>query len=230
MKVVILAGGFGTRISEETVKIPKPMVKIGNKPIIDHIINYYLKYNFKEIIVCAGYKKEILQKYFIKKKFIKVIDTGLKTQTAARIKKIRKYLGNDKNFCMTYGDGLSNINLKKLVKFHFKHKKIGTLCAVRPIPRFGHLTLAKNKVKIFKEKDSLSEGWINGGFFVLNSKIFDYISSKQDCIFEKEPLENLSKDGELMAFKHENFWHPVDTLRDKNYLNKLIKNNQAPWL
>ena len=230
MKVVILAGGFGTRISEETVKIPKPMVKIGNKPIIDHIINYYLKYNFKEIIVCAGYKKEILQKYFIKKKFIKVIDTGLKTQTAARIKKIKKYLGNDKDFCMTYGDGLSNINLRKLIKFHFKHKKIGTLCAVRPIPRFGHLTLLKNKVKIFKEKDSLSEGWINGGFFVLNTKIFDYISNKQDCIFEKEPLEKLSKDGELMAFKHENFWHPIDTLRDKNYLNKLIKNNQAPWL
>ncbi len=230
MKVVILAGGFGTRISEETHKIPKPMVEIGNKPIIEHIINYYLKYKFKEIIICGGYKKEILKKYFIKKKFIKVIDTGLKTQTAARIKKIRKYLGNDKNFCMTYGDGLSNVNLKKLVKFHFKHKKIGTLCAVRPIPRFGHLTLAKNKVKIFKEKDSLSEGWINGGFFVLNTKIFDYISSKQDCIFEKEPLENLSKDGELMAFKHENFWHPVDTLRDKNYLNKLIKNNQAPWL
>tara|TARA_Y100000591_G_C21739405_1_gene648511 strand:+ start:445 stop:1137 length:693 start_codon:yes stop_codon:yes gene_type:complete len=230
MKVVILAGGFGTRISEETHKIPKPMVKIGNKPIIDHIVNYYQKYKFKEIIICAGYKKEILQKYFIKKKFIKVIDTGLKTQTAARIKKIKKYLGNDKNFCMTYGDGLSNINLKKLVKFHLKHKKIGTLCAVRPIPRFGHLTLAKNKVKIFKEKDSLSEGWINGGFFVLNTKIFDYISSKQDCIFEKEPLENLSKDGELMAFKHENFWHPVDTLRDKNYLNKLVKNNQAPWL
>ena len=230
MKVVILAGGFGTRISEETHKIPKPMVKIGNKPIIEHIINYYLKYKFKEIIICGGYKKEILQKYFKKKKFIKVIDTGLNAQTAARIKKIKKYLGNDKDFCMTYGDGLSNINLKKLVKFHLKHKKIGTLSAVRPIPRFGHLTLVKDKVKIFREKDFLSEGWINGGFFVLNTKIFNYIDNRQDCIFEKEPLEKLSKDGELMAFKHEDFWHPVDTLRDKNYLNKLFAKGSAPWL
>jgi len=230
MKVVILAGGFGTRLAEETNKVPKPMVHIGDKPIIDHIINHYFKFNFNEIIVCAGYKKEILQNHFRQNQKVKIIDTGLNTQTAARIKKIKKYIGMDKNFCMTYGDGLSNINLKKLVNFHLKHGKIGTLSAVRPIPRFGHLTLVKNKVKIFKEKDFLSEGWINGGFFVLNTKIFKYISNKQDCIFEKEPLEKLSKDGELMAFKHKDFWHPVDTLRDKNYLNKLIKDGNAPWL
>ena len=221
MKVVILAGGFGTRISEETHKIPKPMVKIGNKPIIDHIVNYYQKYKFKEIIICAGYKKEILQKYFIKKKFIKVIDTGLKTQTAARIKKIKKYLGNDKNFCMTYGDGLSNINLKKLVKFHLKHKKIGTLCAVRPIPRFGHLTLAKNKVKIFKEKDSLSEGWINGGFFVLNKSIYEILRDDSE-VLENYPLETLANSNQLSAFQHEGFWQPCDTIRELEVLEKAM--------
>ena len=230
MKTVILAGGMGSRLAEETDKVPKPMIKIGSKPIISHIINHYSKYDFKKVIVCSGYKKEIIENYFESEKQIKVIDTGLETQTGARIKKIKEYIGKNEDFFMTYGDGLSNINLIKLLEFHKKNKKIATLSAVRPIPRFGHLTIEGNKVNEFKEKDALSEGWINGGFFVLNSKVFEYISDNQDCIFEREPLENLSKDGELMAYKHEGFWHPVDTLRDKNYLNEMFEKGNPPWL
>ena len=230
MKIVILAGGLGSRLSEETHKIPKPMIKIGDKPIISHIINHFMKHNFSEVIICSGYKKEVIDNYFKNEKTIKVVDTGLETQTGARIKNIKKLIGKDENFFMTYGDGLSDINLQKLLRFHKKNNKIATLSAVRPIPRFGHLTIENEKVIQFKEKDALSEGWINGGFFVLNSKVFDYISDDQDCIFEKEPLENLSKDGELMAYKHEEFWHPIDTLRDKNYLNEMFNKGKAPWL
>ena len=230
MKTVILAGGLGSRLSEETHKIPKPMIKIGDKPIISHIINHFMKHNFSEVIICSGYKKEIIDNYFKNEKTIQVVDTGLEAQTGARIKNIKKLIGKDENFFMTYGDGLSDINLQKLLRFHKKNNKIATLSAVRPIPRFGHLTIEDEKVIQFKEKDALSEGWINGGFFVLNSKVFDYISDDQDCIFEKEPLENLSKDGELMAYKHEEFWHPIDTLRDKNYLNEMFNKGKAPWL
>ena len=165
MKVVILAGGLGTRLAEETDKIPKPMVKIGKKPIISHIIESYLKFGFKDIIICSGYKKEVVKKYFKNNKNIKVIDTGLHTQSGARIKLIKKFLGKDENFFMTYGDGVSDINIKKLFLFHKKHKKIATLSAVRPLPRFGHLTIKENKVIQFKEKDKVSEGWINGAFF-----------------------------------------------------------------
>ena len=230
MKTVILAGGLGSRLSEETHKIPKPMIKIGDKPIISHIINHFMKHNFSEVIICSGYKKEVIDNYFKNEKKIQVVDTGLETQTGARIKNIKKLIGKDENFFMTYGDGLSDINLQKLLRFHKKNNKIATLSAVRPIPRFGHLTIENEKVIQFKEKDALSEGWINGGFFVLNSKVFDYISDDQDSIFEKEPLENLSKDGELMAYKHEEFWHPIDTLRDKDYLNEMFNKGKAPWL
>ncbi|MDC3206268.1 sugar phosphate nucleotidyltransferase [Candidatus Pelagibacter sp.] len=230
MKTVILAGGLGSRLSEETHKVPKPMIKIGDKPIISHIINHFKKHNFFEVIICSGYKKELIDNYFKNEKTIQVVDTGLETQTGARIKNIKKLIGKDENFFMTYGDGLSDINLQKLLRFHKKNNKIATLSAVRPIPRFGHLTIENEKVIQFKEKDALSEGWINGGFFVLNSKVFDYLSDDQDCIFEKEPLENLSKDGELMAYKHKEFWHPIDTLRDKNYLNEMFNKGKAPWL
>ena len=230
MKLVILAGGLGTRLSEETRKIPKPMVKIGNIPIIQHIINYYERFNIDQTIVCAGYKKEILIKYFKKNKNVKICDTGLKTQSGSRLLRIKKYLNEEENFFMTYGDGLSNININKLKNFHIKNKKIATLSAVRPLPRFGHLTIKNNIVTKFKEKDILSEGWINGGFFVLNRKIFKYIDDNLNCIFEREPLVNLAQDKELMAFKHHNFWHPMDTLRDKNYLNALFKKGDAPWL
>ncbi len=230
MKIVILAGGFGTRLVEETHKLPKPMIKIGDVPIISHIIDHFKKFNYNEVIVCAGYKKEIIEEYFKNNEKIRVIDTGLNTQTAARIKKIKKFIDDDDNFFMTYGDGISNVNINDLLSFHKKNNKLATLTAVRPIPRFGHITLQNDKVIKFKEKDYLSEGWINGGFFVLNKKIFNYINDEQDCIFEREPLENLSKDGELMAFRHEGFWHPVDTLRDKNYLNDLFNKGNAPWL
>ena len=230
MKLVILAGGLGTRLSEETRKIPKPMVKVGKIPIIQHIINYYEKFNVKEVIICAGYKKEIINKYFKNNKHIKVCDTGLKTQSGSRLLRVKKYLESDENFFMTYGDGLSNININKLMNFHTNNKKTATLSAVRPIPRFGHLTIKKNLVVRFKEKDILSEGWINGGFFVLNKKIFTYINDKNNCIFEREPLVKLADDKQLMAFKHSNFWHPMDTLRDKNYLNSLIIKGNAPWI
>jgi len=230
MKLVILAGGLGTRLSEETRKIPKPMVKIGKIPIIQHIINYYEKFNVKEVVICSGYKKEIIKKYFKNNKNIKVCNTGLKTQSGSRLLRVKKYLENDENFFMTYGDGLSDININKLMNFHIKNKKIATLSAVRPLPRFGHLTIKKNLVVKFKEKDILSEGWINGGFFVLNKKIFKYIEDKTNCIFEREPLVKLADDKQLMAYKHSNFWHPMDTLRDKNYLSNLIMKRNAPWL
>ena len=238
MKVVILAGGKGSRISYYTQKIPKPMIKIGNKPILFHIMKHYSKSNYKKFIICGGYKCKYIKNFFNKNKnleknekdwFVNVVNTGLKTQTGARIKKIKKFLGDEKTFFMTYGDGVSNVNLKKLLSFHNKHKKVATLTAVRPLPRFGNIKLDKNKVSNFSEKDRLQEGWINGGFFVLNKEVFDYIDNRENCIFEKSPLQNLSRDGQLMAFKHEGFWHPMDTLRDKNYLNKICRNRKFIW-
>ncbi len=229
MITVILSGGFGTRLSEETNKIPKPMIKIGNKPIISHIMDCYKSYKYNNFIVLSGYKKEIIKKYYQNKKKVNVVDTGLKTQTGARIKKIMKLIDQD-NFFMTYGDGLGNININKLLKFHLKNKKIATMTAVRPIARFGSITLKENKIIKFKEKDKLQEGWINGGFFVLNKRIFNYIDDNEDCIFERKPLEQLSRDGELMAYKHHDFWHPMDTLRDKIYLNNLYKEKKKLWL
>jgi len=226
MKVVILAGGLGSRLSEETHKTPKPMVVVAGKPIIEHIINHYFRFGFSDVIICAGYKKEIIMDYFKSEKNIHVVDTGLNAQSGARIKKVQHLIGEDESFFMTYGDGLSDINIEKLLLFHNTHKKIATLSAVRPIPRFGHLTIEGDAVVQFKEKDKLSEGRINGGFFVLDKKIFDYIGNDDDCVFEKEPLENISTKGELMAYKHDGFWHPMDTLRDKNYLNELFNNGK----
>ena len=240
MYTVFLAGGIGSRLSEETLKTPKPMIKIGKHPILFHIMKHYSDFNFKKFIVCGGYKYLYIKKFFLQnknlisnKKFdwdINIINTGLKTQTGARIKKIKKYLKDEKLFFMTYGDGVANVNINKILKFHKKHKKIATLTAVRPLPRFGNIKLNKNKVSSFSEKDRLQEGWINGGFFVLNKEVFDYIDDRQNCIFEKEPLQNLSKNGQLMAYKHEGFWHPMDTLRDKNYLNELWKKKKINWL
>ena len=230
MKTVILCGGLGTRLAEETDKIPKPIVKIGKIPIILHIINYYKFFGFNEFILCAGYKHKKIFEYFKNYKNIKVVNTGLNSQTGARIKRIKKFINKKENFFMTYGDGVSDINIKLLLKFHLKHKKIATLSAVRPIPRFGKITIRGSKIIKFEEKSPLGEGWINGGFFVLNYKVFDYINNKEDCIFEKEPLQDLSKNSQLMAFKHNKFWHPMDTLRDKRYLNSLIKSKKAPWI
>ena len=167
------------------------MVRIGDKPIINHIINHYLKFGFSKIIVCAGYKKEVIIDHFSNSNNIQIADTGLNAESGARIKKIKNLIGEDKNFFMIYGDGLSNIDIKKLLHFHNTHKKIASLSAVRPIRRYGHLTIKGNTITQFKEKDKLSEGWINGGFFVLK-KMFDYIDDREECVFKKEPLENLS--------------------------------------
>ena len=229
MKTVLLAGGTGTRISEDTSNIPKPMIQIGNKPIIWHIMNYYSKFNYKDFIICAGYKKIFIEKYFVDHKNVNVVDTGLKAQTGTRIKRIKNLIGNDENFFMTYSDGLSNIDLNELLSFHKKHGKIATLTAVKPPPKFGNLKLNNNKVIEFNEKDSHQEGWVNGGFFVLKKQVFDYINDKEDCIFEREPLQNLSKDENLMAFKHEGFWQCMDNLKEKNHLNELYNKKLHFW-
>ena len=225
-KVVILAGGLGTRLSEYTKKIPKPMVKIKNKPILVHIMEHYASYGFNTFYIALGYKGKIIQNYFKKKKFknwnINLIKTGLKTMTGGRIKRLKKELNND-TFFMTYGDGLSNINLKKLLNFHKKNKKLVTLSAVRPPARFGAIKLEGNKVKFFKEKDKMDEGWINGGFFVMEPKFLNFIKNDQTFL-EREPLEKATKLNQLMAFKHKGFWQCMDSKKDKDKLEKIIGN------
>ena len=231
MKLVIFAGGLGTRISEETDYIPKPMVKIGNKPILWHIIKYYSFFGFSDFIICGGYKINIIKNYFRKfkkNKFfnIKIVNTGKNSNTGERLKRIKKYI-ND-TFCLTYGDGLSNVNIGKLVKFHKKNKLIATLTAVKPIPHFGKLIFKGNKINKFLEKNQNKENWINGGFFVCEKKIFNYLN-KKNTIFESDVLSLLAKKKELAGYKHKNFWYCMDTLRDKRYLNSLWLSKKAPW-
>ena len=232
MKVVILAGGKGSRISFYTQKIPKPMIRIGNIPMLVHIISIYKYYGFTEFIIAAGYKSKIINDYFLKyKKFdnIKIINTGINSQTGERIKKIENYLKKDEDFLLTYGDGVSNVNIRNLVKFHTKHKKIGTMTAVRPPVKFGELTIGKkNKVIRFIEKPQLNKGWINGGFFVLNKKIFKYLRGN-NLVFEKEPLTNLCKDGELKAFMHNGYWRCMDNINEKNQLEEIFKKKKTIW-
>jgi glucose-1-phosphate cytidylyltransferase len=232
MKVVILAGGMGTRISEYTKSltkpIPKPMIKVCGKPIIHRIIDHYIKYGHREFIIALGYKGNSIKKYFRKIKFsekidIKLIDTGLQTMTGGRLKRLKKYL--NQTFLMTYGDGLSNVNISKLINFHKLKKKLLTLTAVRPPARFGAIKIVNNKVKYFKEKSSLDEGWINGGFFVLEPTIFKYIKNDKTYL-ERAPLEKIASMGKLTAFKHHGFWQCMDTLRDKEILEKKIKNKE----
>ena len=224
MKVVILAGGLGTRLSEYTKSIPKPMVKINGKPILIHIINHYLKYGFDNFYIALGYKGNFIKNYFKKNRVnfkVNLIDTGLKTMTGGRLKRLKKKLGND-TFLLTYGDGISNVNLNKLIKFHKKNKKLITLTAVRPPARFGAIKILGNKVKTFKEKSKLDEGWINGGFFVVEPKFLNFI--KDDSTFlEREPLERASKNNQLLAFKHNGFWQCMDTKRDKDFLEQKLK-------
>ena len=224
MKVVILAGGLGTRLSEYTKTIPKPMVKINGKPILIHIINHYLKYGFDNFYIALGYKGNFIKNYFKKNKVnfkVNLIDTGLKTMTGGRLKRLKEKLGND-TFLLTYGDGISNVNLNKLIKFHKKNKKLITLTAVRPPARFGTIKILGNKVKTFKEKSKLDEGWINGGFFVVEPKFLNFI--KDDSTFlEREPLERASKNNQLLAFKHNGFWQCMDTKRDKDFLEQKLK-------
>ena len=232
MKVVILAGGKGTRISEYTKTIPKPMIKVCGKPIIHRIIDHYVRYGHKEFYIALGYKGEIIKKYFIKKKFskdikINLIETGKNTMTGGRLKRLEKYIG-DETFMMTYGDGLSNVNLKKLLEFHKKNKKLVTLTAVRPPARFGALKLNNQYVNYFKEKSKLDEGWINGGFFVMEPGFFKFI--KNDTTYlEREPLEKISERKQLTAFRHEGFWHCVDTKRDKDKLNKILNSKKIKF-
>ena len=230
MKCVILAGGKGTRISEYTKTIPKPMIKIGTKPILEHIINYYVKFGFKDFIIAGGYKFSVIKNYFKKKKKfvnIKVIDTGLSSLTGKRLFKLKKEL-ND-TFMLTYGDGLSNVNIKKLLKFHKKHKKKITMTAVHPPARFGELEINNNFVKKFEEKPQLQKGWINGGFFVIEPEFINFIGNK-NVMLERSPLTKAVKSKNLMAYKDTGFWFCIDTLRDKNLLETMIKNKKSPWL
>ena len=227
MKIVILAGGKGSRLSEYTKKIPKPMVKINGIPIIKHIMNHYAKFGLKDFIIAAGYKKNILTNYFKKKNYnknwkVQVVDTGLNTMTGGRIKRLKKLINNE-TFMLTYGDGISNINLSSLLRNHKKNNAVVTLTAVRPPARFGAIKIKGKKVAIFKEKSSLNEGWINGGFFVMQPDIFKYIKNDKTFL-EKEPLEKLSLKKKLFAHKHTGFWQCMDTLRDKIIIEKILKN------
>ena len=225
MKVVILAGGLGTRISEYTKTIPKPMITINKKPIIIHIMEHYAKYGFTDFYIALGYKGSVIKEYFKNKKFdwnINLIDTGLKTMTGGRLKRLKKLLGKE-TFLMTYGDGLSDVNLTELLKFHTRNKKMVTLTAVRPPARFGAIKFKGNNVKTFKEKDKMDEGWINGGFFVMEPGFLNLIKNDQTFL-EKEPLEKVSSQSELVAFKHKGFWQCMDSKRDKDKLEKIIQN------
>jgi len=252
LKVAILAGGHGTRLAEETEVKPKPMVEIGGRPILWHIMMIYSHHGFNNFAIALGYKGDIIKKYIVDycalcsdltvnlkngdveihdgKKLdwnVDLIDTGLNTQTGGRIKRLKPHV-NDKTFMLTWGDGLSDIDLKKLLKFHRSHGKLATLTAVRPPARYGHLELNGDAISEFSEKPQAKEGWINGAFFVLEPGIFDYIDG-DETQWEKEPLENLAKDGQLMAYRHKSFWQCMDTLREKYILQKYWDSDKAPW-
>lgn len=254
MKVVLLCGGLGTRLSEETHLVPKPMVRIGESPILLHIMNIYGKYNYKEFVLALGFKAEVIKEFFLnfyalnndlridlqtgsvehlkeshKNWKIDLIDTGLNTLTGGRVARLKNHVGNS-TFMLTYGDGLSDVNIEELVKFHKSHGKIATFTCVRPPSRFGVIEFDGNQVTSFKEKPQTQDGWINGGFFVFEPEIFKYIEEGDETILERRPLERLAEEGQLMAFKHEGFWQCMDTLRDKQYLNKIWNDNQAPWV
>ena len=252
MKVVILAGGLGTRLSEETNIKPKPMVEIGNKPILWHIMKIYSSYGLNEFIICCGYKSFVIKEFFanyilhtsdvtfdLSNKSmhnhscraeswkVTLVDTGLNTGTGGRLKKVKKYIG-DEDFCFTYGDGLADVNITDLIKFHKSHKKFATVTSVQPPGRFGSLQINNDSVTKFKEKPIGDGGSINGGFFVLSPKVIDYIDSYETS-WELDPLIKLVDHNQLMAFRHKGFWQPMDTLRQKNILEELWNNEEAPW-
>jgi len=252
MKAVILAGGFGTRISEETYLKPKPLIEIGGMPLLWHIMKIYSAHGINDFVICCGYKGYMIKEYFanyflhmsdvtfdiqnntmdVHKKSaepwkVTLVDTGLETMTGGRLKKIKKYLDND-SFAFTYGDGISNVDISKLIDFHKSKKTLATLTAVQPPGRFGLLNLQDNGTVNFKEKPLGDGGWINGGFFILEPEVLDYIKNDKTS-WEKEPLENIVKTNQLSVFKHTGFWHAVDTLRDKNYLDKLWTSGKADW-
>ena len=253
MKVVILAGGRGTRLSEETMVKPKPMIEIGGKPILWHIMKIFSKYGINEFIICCGYKGYMIKEYFAnyslhmsnvtfefgKNKMkvhenltepwkVTLIETGTEVMTGGRLKRVKNYIGEE-TFCFTYGDGVSDINIKKLVEYHKSKDVSATLTAVQPIGRFGRLTIDGDYINDFEEKPHGDQGWINGGFFVLEPETIDLIKD-DNTIWEKEPLEALASNGRLAAYKHKGFWEAMDTMRDKEYLENICKKGQPPWL
>ena len=230
MKAVILAGGYGTRLSEETHLKPKPMIKIGGKPILWHIMKIYSHYGINEFVICCGYKAELIQEYIQKLDeswTITPVDTGINTMTGGRLKLVKKYV-EDETFCFTYGDTLNNVKIDKLVNFHLDKKVLATVTACKPPEKYGLLKIENEKVVDFQEKPHIEGEWVNGGFFVLNPQVFDYIKN-DSTVWEKEPMEKLTKDDQLSAYKHRGFYQPMDTISDKNYLEKLWQNNQASW-
>lgn len=256
MKTIILCGGKGTRLSEETDVRPKPMIEVGEKPILWHIMNHYAAHNVKDFYLALGYKQEYIKDYFLRfyssdndfqldlsngaiKHFnstglrdwkVSLIDTGKESLTGGRILRMREHFYKDGTFMLTYGDGVSNVDLTALLKFHKSHGKLATVTGVRPPARFGEMIFDGDRVTEFKEKPQASVGWINGGFFVLEPKVFDYLQDGDLTVFEQAPLQNLAKDGQLMSYRHEGFWQCMDTLRDKIYLNELWEAGNAPWI
>jgi glucose-1-phosphate cytidylyltransferase len=253
MKAVILAGGLGTRLSEETILRPKPMIEIGGKPILWHIMKCYSAYGVNEFVICCGYKGYIIKEYFANYFLhtsdvtfdmrnnemqvhnrnaepwkVTLVDTGDETLTGGRLKRIRKYVNEEEMFCFTYGDGVSDVNIGELIDFHKKHGRLATLTAIQPPGRFGALNVDGSKVNSFQEKPQGDGAWINGGFFILSPKVIDYIEG-DSCTWEKMPMEKLAEEGQLKAYFHHGFWQPMDTLRDKIYLEELWQSGKAPW-
>jgi glucose-1-phosphate cytidylyltransferase len=254
MKAVILAGGFGTRLSEETAVRPKPMVDVGEQPILWHILKIYSAHGINDFVICCGYKGEIIKEYFAEYQRMRsdltfdfgantetihqnhcepwrvtLVDTGQNTMTGGRLKRVQEYVGNE-TFCMTYGDGVSDVDISALIDYHRSEGALATLTAIQPGGRFGVFSLASGDDRIthFREKPQGNSAWINGGFFVLEPGVFDYIDG-DDTVWEKEPLETLAREGQLRAYRHQGFWQPMDTLRDKNYLDELWQNGEHPW-
>jgi len=253
MKAVILAGGLGTRISEDTVNRPKPMIEIGGKPILWHIMKIYSAYGIDEFVICCGYKGYVIKEYFanyflhtsdvtfdmrtnamqVHQQYaepwkVTLVDTGEFTMTGGRLRRVRDFVKDEEAFCFTYGDGLSDINIASLIEYHKEQRTLATLSATYPPGRFGALDIRENKVGSFKEKPKGDGGMINGGFFVLSPRVIDLIPG-DECIWEREPLEKLAASGELAAYQHDGFWQPMDTLRDKNHLEELWQSGKAPW-
>ena len=252
MKCVILAGGFGTRITEETNLKPKPMIEIGGMPILWHIMKIYSTYGINDFIICCGYKGYVIKEYFanyflhmsdvtfdmkqnkmeVHRKFaedwkVTLVDTGLDTMTGGRLKRVKNFLENE-TFCFTYGDGLSDVNIKDLINFHRNQKTLVTLTTIQPPGKFGALNIKNNKISTFREKPLGDGNWVNGGYFILEPQVFDYIEG-DSTIWEREPLEKLSQEGKLSAYKHRGFWHPMDTLYDKNQLEQMWNSGKSPW-
>ena len=255
MKAVILSGGYGTRIRDVAQDIPKPMISIGNYPILWHIMKGYDHFGIKDFILCLGYKSDVIKDYFLNYRNrqndftldistqrvqyhtnmvtedwrITFLETGLNSQTGARVFRVKEYLEKEDYFMLTYGDGVSNINIDELLKFHKSHGKLMTVTGGRPPGRFGELETDGNKVTGFNEKPQVTEGWISAGFFVCSRKVLDYLTPNEDLIFEKEPIHNIVQDNQLMVYKHYGFWHPMDTPRDYKLLNQLWSQDKAPW-